>query len=131
CGAGPSNNDRGRRGGNRPPPVVGAGPGVGAGAGAGVSAANKSTTVAGAGSAAPKSPRPFTPPIPRMPAVVPGVTAPVLGGVLPVTGGSPLDVLAGDKVVIDVGAIAREMTKKLAPEGLEKMTPEERQRVNR
>ncbi len=48
----------------------------------------------------------------------------------PVTSVAPA-AMPGDRVVIDVGAIAKEMTKRMAPEGLDKMTPEERQRVNR
>jgi sigma-B regulation protein RsbU (phosphoserine phosphatase) len=49
----------------------------------------------------------------------------------PVPPNPPTPVPAPDKVVIDVGAIARDMTKRLAPEGLDKLSPEDRQRVNR
>lgn len=36
-----------------------------------------------------------------------------------------------DRFVVDLGAMARDLTKKIAPEGLDKLTPEERQRVTR
>jgi hypothetical protein len=102
-------------------------------------------TVTGASPAQPaaegrsgRPPRAFTPPnvpgAPPMPDVVqktPGMTPPVLSGALPaIITGAHSDA-TGDKVVIDVGAIARDMMKKLAPQGLDKLTPEERQRVNR
>ena len=106
---GASPNDRGRRGGFRP-------------------ALAPDTTVDEGKS----PPRAFTPLIPVMPPAVPGVTTPlVVGAGVPPPGTGQTDVTSGDKVVIDVGTIAREMTKRLAPDGLDKLTVEERQRVNR
>lgn len=36
-----------------------------------------------------------------------------------------------DKFVVDLGAMARDLTKQFAPDGLDKLTPEERQRITR
>ena len=87
-------------------------------------------------------PRPSTepgaavPPTPGAPAAVPEpparpagahvATPPEVAPVPPVAPG-----LAEDRFVVDVGAMARDLTRRLAPEGLDKLTPEERQRVTR
>lgn len=65
--------------------------------------------------AGPRPPRAFTPQTP---------------GASPTTF-DPVNAVPEDKVVIDVGKIARDMAARLAPEGVDKMTPEERQRFNR
>lgn len=88
-----------------------------------------------------RPPRTFTnqaqksaPATPASPSAAPGApptAAPVVPGPPNATTPNVVNSQSGDKVVIDVGAIAREMTKRMAPEGLDKMTPEERQRVQR
>lgn len=70
----------------------------------------------------PRPPRTFPVPVPSVP--------PVMSGTIPMKAVGT-DPASGDRVVIDVGAIAKEMTKRLAPEGLDKLTPEQRQAINR
>jgi len=51
----------------------------------------------------------------------------------PVPPGAPAlpNALGEDRFVVDLGAMARDLTKRIAPEGLDKLSPEERQRVTR
>lgn len=81
------------------------------------------------GRGTPRLPPPPPPPDPAKP--VEGTPAPPAVGATPVTPaiGTPE---APDKVVIDMGAIARDMFSKYVPEGgFEKMTPEQRQQLAR
>lgn len=56
-----------------------------------------------------------------------GVTPPAVSVNVPIVP----DVPAEDRFVVDLGAMARDLTKRIAPDGLDKLTPEERQRVTR
>jgi serine phosphatase RsbU (regulator of sigma subunit) len=60
-------------------------------------------------------------PVPN-PAALPGA---------PVVPQAPPAPPAGDRFVVDFSQIAKDMAKRMAPEGLDKLTPEERQRVQR
>jgi serine phosphatase RsbU (regulator of sigma subunit) len=140
-GASPGANsaDRTRRGGYRPSTSASAQPSA-------TPATETQPADAAARGAHPRPPRTIVPPVPGMPPVVaglpqavpsvtapgpPGVAAPGTSTTLSISAGAQAAGASGDRVVIDVGAIAREMTKRLAPDGLDKLTPEERQRVNR
>jgi serine phosphatase RsbU (regulator of sigma subunit) len=76
-------------------------------------------------------PRPSTPPT----EVTPAPLAPDATPAQPATPAPPappaVPGFAEDRFVVDVGAMARDLTKRLAPEGLDKLTMEERQRVTR
>ncbi len=79
-------------------------------------------------------PRPLTPPtgaadVPPAPGAPPPVAAEHAQPTAPAPPTTPA--FADDRFVVDVGAMARDLTKRLAPEGLDKLTTEERQRVTR
>lgn len=76
-----------------------------------------------------------TPPPPAAAAATPPTpgTTPPATLTPPVAPGAPPapSVATEDRFVVDLGAMARDLTKRIAPEGLDKLTPEERQRVSR
>lgn len=79
------------------------------------------TPAPGAAPAAPTRPAVTAP----VPPAAPGATS--IGPVPPVPPVAPND----DRFVVDLGAMTRDLTKRIAPEGLDKLSPEERSRVTR
>lgn len=71
---------------------------------------------------------PAGPATPSAPLVSPG-SAP--GGPSIATAPAPPSAPNEDRFVVDLGAMARDLTKRIAPEGLDKLSPEDRQRVSR
>jgi serine phosphatase RsbU (regulator of sigma subunit) len=69
-----------------------------------------------------------TPPAPGV--IPPATLTPPAGPAAPAAPAAP-PVASEDRFVVDLGAMARDLTKRIAPEGLDKLTPEERQRVSR
>jgi hypothetical protein len=68
-----------------------------------------------------------------MPAAPASPTPPtqVLPPLTPPTTPAPPPTATEDRFVVDLGAMARDLTKRIAPDGLDKLSPEDRQRVSR